>query len=241
MGTKTGNAATSGHGAGGDSGAGSRSGSAAGALPPGLEALGQRRVLKAGALVFQQGTPAASCLFIETGELSLRRVSGTGDEVELARVGPGGWCAEAILFAGGVYPAQAVAVQDSVALEFRKSDIIGAPDPEVRDFFLGLLAEKCLRLTRRIEQLTIMDTRERLAEYILGLCPGHASGCPGGRAPCSFPFPRKKREVAEELGMAPETLSRALRQLGTEGLIRIEGPRITIPSCDRLCSLLGDR
>jgi CRP/FNR family transcriptional regulator len=211
-----------------------------GGLPPGLAALGRRRAIKAGTLIFQQDEPAASCLYIESGEVSLRRFSGSG-EIEIARVGAGEWCGEVILFAEDSYPAQAVAVQDGLALEFRRSDILGASDPEVRSFFLGLLARKCLKLNRRIEQLTIMDTRERLAQYILGLCPGQASGCRGDLSACSFPFPKKKREIAEELGMAPETLSRGLRQLETEGLVKIEGPRIKIPSCDGLLRLIGER
>lgn len=209
-------------------------------LPAALAGLGRRRAAKAGTLLFQQGEPAASCLYLESGEVSLRRVSGSGAEVEIAAIGAGEWCGEVILFAEGSYPAQAIAVRDAQLLEFRRAEILGSTDPAVGAFFLGLLARKCLRLNRRIEQLAIMDSRERLAHYILGLCPGHASGCEGGRRACSFPFPKKKREVAEELGMAPETLSRSLRQLEAEGLIRIDGPRIEIPSCDGLLRLIGE-
>jgi len=209
-------------------------------LPRSLAGLGRRRNAKAGVLLFQQGAPAASCLYVESGEISLRRISGSGEEIELTRVGPAQWCAEAIVFAGSSYPAQAVVVRDAAIVEYSKSEILGSPDMEVRAFFLGLLAEKCLRLTKRIEQLTIMDTRQRLAQYILGLCPGRAAGCPGGRSACAFPFPKKKREIAEELGMAPETFSRALRQLEAEGRIRIDGARIEIPSCESLNDLAGE-
>lgn len=210
-------------------------------LPPALAGLGRRRAVKAGTLLFQQDEPAASCLYIESGEVSLRRVSGTGDGIEIARVGAGEWCGEVILFAESAYPAQAIAVHDSIIVELQRSDILATSDMEIRTFFLNLLAKKCMKLNRRIEQLTIMDTRERLAHYILGLCPGRSSGCKGGLTACSFPFPKKKREVAEELGMAPETLSRALKQLEADGLITIDGPRIAIPSCEGLLNLIGDR
>lgn len=209
-------------------------------LPPSLAGLGRRRLAPAGSLLFQQGAPASSCLYVESGEVSLSRLSRSGDEIEIARIGPGEWCGEVILFAESAYPAQAVVVRDAAVLEFRRSDILGARDGDIRGFFLKLLANKCLRLNSRIEQLTIMDARERLARYILGLCPGRGSGCKGGLSACSFPFPKKKREIAEELGMAPETFSRALRQLEAEGLIAIEGPRIAIPSCDGLLGLIGE-
>ena len=208
-------------------------------LPLGLAGLGRRRNVKAGTLLFQQDEPASSCLYIEAGEVSLRRASRAGTYIEIARIGSGEWCGEVILFADSSYPAQAISLQDGVVVEFRRTDILGASDKEVRTFFLTLLANKCLKLNRRIEQLTIMDTRERLAHYIVALCRGRGSGCKGLTA-CSFPFPKKKREIADELGMAPETLSRALKQLESDGLIKINGALIEIPSCEGLLRLTGD-
>jgi CRP/FNR family transcriptional regulator, dissimilatory nitrate respiration regulator len=211
-----------------------------GAMPPTLAALGMRRKVAAGIILFQQESPADSCFLLEEGEIALRRLSRSGDEVELARIGEGEWFGEIILFAAGLFPAQAVAVKDSAVIEFRRSAILSSPDPAISSYFLFLLARKCLSLNHRIEELTIMDTRERLARFILGLCPGRKAGCEGGLENCSFHLPRKKREIAIELGMAPETLSRALRRMEEEGYIKVRGSRIEIPSCDDLLSLIGD-
>ncbi|MDA8427088.1 MAG: Crp/Fnr family transcriptional regulator [Treponema sp.] len=209
-------------------------------VPAALAALGFRRSVAAGSLVFRQDERAESCFLLERGEIALRRLSRSGDEVEIARIGEGEWFGEIILFASRAFPAQAVAVRDSDLREFRRSAILGSPHPEVGSFFLALLAHKCLTLNRRIEQLTVMDTRERLARFIIGLCPGGGRGCEGGLEACSFPLPRKKREIAIELGMAPETLSRALRQMEEEGYITVRGSRLEIPSCDFLRSLIED-
>lgn len=211
-----------------------------GGVPPALAALGQRRALTAGLILFQQEAPAESCYLLESGEMALRRVSRSGAEVELARIGEGEWFGEIILFAARTFPAQAVAVRDSIVLEFRRSAILSSSDPAVSSFFLSLLARKCLSLNHRIEELTIMDARERLARFIIGLCPGHAKGCSGGRKACSFPLPRKKREIAIELGMAPETLSRTLRQMEDEGYIKVSGSLLEVPSCDFLMSLIEE-
>jgi CRP/FNR family transcriptional regulator len=209
-------------------------------IPSALAALGLRRKVASGVILFQQQAPASSCFLLEEGEIALRRQSRSGGEVELARIGPGEWFGEIILFAAQVFPAQAVAVKGCIVLEFRRSAILSSPDPAVPSFFLSLLARKCLALNHRIEELTIMDTRERLARFIIGLCPGHMSGCKGGLTNCSFPLPRKKREIAVELGMAPETLSRTLRHMEKEGYIKVKGSRLEIPSCDSLLSLVGD-
>jgi CRP/FNR family transcriptional regulator len=211
-----------------------------GRVPPSLAALGNRRSVTAGVIVFRQEESAESCFLLEKGEVALRRISRSGDEVEIARIGEGEWFGEIILFAARAFPAQAVAVRACTLLEFRRSAILSSQDPEVRSFFLSLLARKCLTLNQRIEQLTVMDAKERLTRFIIGLCPGHGKGCTGGRTACSFPLPKKKREIAMELGMAPETLSRTLRQMEEEGYLKINGSRLEIPSCDFLMSLIGD-
>jgi len=215
-------------------------GGAEDAIPPALAALGRERTVAAGAILFQQGAPADSCYLLEKGEIALRRISRSGDEVEVARISGGDWFGEAILFAASAFPAQAVVVRDSAIVEFRRSAVLAATDPSVCAFFLSLLARKCLALNRRIEELTIMDARERLARFVVGLCPGHRSGCPGGKEECSFPLPKKKREIAVELGMAPETLSRTLRQMEEEGYVRVKGARLEVPSCSRLQGLIAD-
>jgi CRP-like cAMP-binding protein len=209
-------------------------------LPAALAALGRRREFPAGAVLFREGERAESCFLLERGEVALRRVSRRGEEVEIARIAIGEWFGEAVLFSARDYPAQAVAIRDGAVVEFSRSAVLSSPDREVPAFFLDLLARKCLALNRRIDQLTVMDARERLASYILGRCPGARAGCAGDRKACVFALPAKKREIALELGMVPETLSRTFRQMEAEGLFRVRGPTIEIPSCARLRGILEE-
>jgi CRP/FNR family transcriptional regulator len=213
---------------------------AEGAVPETLASSGLRREAPAGTRFFRQDAEADRCFFLERGEVALRRISRKGAEVEVARIGAGEWFAEAVLFAGRRYPAEAVAVSDCAVLEFRRASILASPDPGVASFFLSLLARKCLALNQRIDLLAATDARERVAGFVLGLCPDAIAGCDGSRGACSFALPKKKREIAAELGMSPETLSRALRRMDSEGYLRIRGPRVEIPSCARLRGLVGE-
>ena len=208
-----------------------------GPLPQALLDLGLRRDLAEGVSVFRQGEEARACFLLERGEVVLRKLSRSGVEVEIGRISEGDWFGEAVLFASGSYPADAIATRASSILEFRREAIVPARDPSVATYFLSLLARKCLSLNRRIEVLAIMDSRERLARFILSLCPGRLGGCEGGGKACSIPLPRKKREIALELGMAPETLSRCLRQLEEDGLIRVRGMAVEVPSCAALLEI----
>jgi CRP/FNR family transcriptional regulator len=216
-------------------------------LPAAIAALGRKREAAAGTLLFLQGSPAESCFFLERGEVALRRQSPKGDEVEIARIGEGEWFGEAVLFAGRSFPAQAVVVKKSSLLEFRRAELLSSPEPGIAPFFLSLLAGKCLFLNGRIEQLTTRDARERVAGFLLGLCPDAREGCEGApescwgeRKSCSFALPKKKREIASELGMSPETLSRTLRRLEEEGYLAIRGSELFLPSCARLRGLVED-
>jgi CRP/FNR family transcriptional regulator len=62
--------------------------------------------------------------------------------------------------------------------------------------------------------------RQRLAGYLL-------SGCRDGGTR-AIVLPMKKGDLAMALGTVGETLSRALRQMQDEGLIRVEGRTIRV-------------
>ena len=46
-----------------------------------------------------------------------------------------------------------------------------------------------------------------------------------------------KRVLASRLGLAPETLSRVMRDLADRGVIRVEGRRIVVPDTRLLATL----
>jgi CRP/FNR family transcriptional regulator, dissimilatory nitrate respiration regulator len=201
-------------------------------VPAALLALGKPRPIAAGSILFAQGEEANRLFFLLSGEVALRRLSRLGDEIELTRIQPGQWFGEVVLFAARDYPAQARVTLCGEVLEFPKRDVLSAADRAISSFFLALLSRKCLRLNRRVEELTVMPARERLLRYLAKLCPS------GG--PCSFILPAKKREIAAQLGIVPETLSRSFAQLAQAGLVFVRGERVDVPACERLWRALGD-
>jgi CRP-like cAMP-binding protein len=91
--------------------------------------------------------------------------------------------------------------------------------------FLRILAGKCSELTTRIAALQMQTVRERLLYYMGELCPKD------GR--CSFHLPISKRELAQQLGTSPETLSRTLRELQNEGVLQVNNRQIVMTDCLR--------
>jgi CRP/FNR family transcriptional regulator len=73
----------------------------------------------------------------------------------------------------------------------------------------------------------------RLQELLLQLLPGcgHVDDS-GNQAVLELPLSR--RDLAAMLGVRPETVARAVRQLGEQGLATFRGREITIPDLRRL-------
>ncbi len=87
-------------------------------------------------------------------------------------------------------------------------------------------------LIRQIKDLKLRSAPQRLAAYLLSLAPDDAG------QPASIELPEKRRMIARRLGMAPENLSRAFRQLSEYG-VRSNGRQVQltdIPSLQAFCA-----
>jgi CRP-like cAMP-binding protein len=201
-------------------------------IPDSLKRLGRLKRFQKNEMLFSAQDDADGFYYVESGEIRVYKMDEQGREAEVVRLGPGGFLGEAIVFASPVFPVFAQAVTDSVALFFSKKEIKQemTKNPGIAIYFVELLAGKCVVLSNRIESLGLRTVRQRLARYIL-------SGCSGDRS-CIVELKVKKGELAKILGTVSETLSRNLKQMQEEGLIEVEGNKISIKNCPALRSEL---
>ena len=75
-----------------------------------------------------------------------------------------------------------------------------------------------------------MDAHARCAQWLLTQTQNTGSAC-------SVQLTQRKRQIAEQLGMAPETLSRILRDLREQGLIHGRGRTLNVVDPGRLRSM----
>jgi CRP/FNR family transcriptional regulator len=151
-----------------------------------------------------------------------------GKEVEVVRIEPGDFLGEAIVFVSSEFPFYAQAVKDSEVIFLEKKTISQKieKDPAVAQFFLNLLAKKCITLSNRIEFLGLQTIRQRLIQYLFSSCSGEKQ--------CIIELRLKKVELAKLLGTISETLSRNLKQMQDEGLIEVKGKKIYVKDCLKL-------
>ena len=201
-----------------------------------VAACARARELRAGEAVFQQGEPSRAFFAIREGGVRVYRLSPDGREQVLHHLREGHTFAEAALLSMGRYPAHAVATRTPTRLLE-----IGAgfpqllrEDPRLAPAMVGSLSMWLVGLVDRIEELSVASAGARLARYLLKL---PASGAADALA---IELPLAKKELAGHLAIAPETLSRLLRRWQDSGVVRTDGPRLTILD-SRVLVAIADR
>jgi len=180
------------------------------------------RRLPAGTLVFQQGEEATGFYLIKEGAVKIFKVNLAGQEQVLHVSLAGQSFAEAAVFQGNEYPANAACVEDSVLVFVERTALLQQlrHDPELALRMLAGMATKHHHLVRLVEDLTLRDARGRICRYLLGLLPprpAQVTRCPTIRLPVSQTL------LARLLGLTGETLSRVLKALNNEGILELKG------------------
>jgi CRP-like cAMP-binding protein len=97
----------------------------------------------------------------------------------------------------------------------------------------------CVNLARRVHELTVAsrnllhnDAPARFAQWLLQRCPATSGAC-------ELRLQERKRDIAQQLAMTPETLSRLMRSFESRGVIDVRGYHLHIHDVQALRSLVG--
>ena len=147
-----------------------------------------------------------------------------GRQYTLHTEGPGGTLGEVPLFAGGRYPATAIAAEATTCLVLGRETLARtmALDPEFAFRLLARLAERVRTVVHRLDRRTGQTVTSRMGEFLLSRREITGAN--------PFRLGATHSEVAEELGTVREVLVRALRTMREQGLIASAGRgRYAIP------------
>jgi len=177
-----------------------------------LDGLGAR-VYDRGVLLFEQGTSATCFYVVLDGWVKIYRTTPEGQETVVATFRRGESFAEASIFMGGRYPVSAETVTPCRLVRVN-GETLRRVIHDQPDIPLAMLASASYHLKALVEQIEHMKRLtgpQRLADFLLRLCPG-ADGA------CQVHLPYEKALIANRLGMKPESLSRALTKLKPIGI-----------------------
>ena len=180
-----------------------------------------------GEIIFAEGAPCAGLYVVEAGNVRIFKTSAAGREQVLSIDGPGSSIAELPVFDGGSYPASASAISDATLLFVSKQDFqaLCLAHPQVALKVLRVVGERLRRLVGIIEELSFTTVRHRLAAYLLRLVEKEGKRTSAGT---EIALPVSNQGLASQIGTVRELVSRNLSRLQAEGMLQIEGRRVTI-------------
>ncbi|TLM69405.1 MAG: Crp/Fnr family transcriptional regulator [Deltaproteobacteria bacterium] len=192
-----------------------------------LQEIARVRECPRGELLFSDGEPAEGFYVVLDGKVKVYKLSAEGKERILHIVHPGGTFAEAAIFGNGLYPAYAEPLLASRLLFVPKDGFLHllATNSRVAINMIAGLSRFLRQFAQQIEELTFKDVPSRLARYLLELAKGRRT---------TVELPISKSQLASNLGTVSETLSRTLRKLSDDDLIRVSGKRVEIVDVERL-------
>jgi CRP-like cAMP-binding protein len=181
------------------------------------------RTFGKGQSIFLEGEAAAGFYVVISGRVKVFKLSPDGKEQILHLFGAGELFGEVPVFLGGNFPANADTLEKSRIFFFPRASFIDLimRHPSLALNMLAALSMRLRQLTHLIENLSLKEVPGRLAAHLLYL-----SEHSGNATDIELDIP--KGQLASLLGTIPETLSRILAKMTNQGLIEVDGRKISL-------------
>jgi CRP-like cAMP-binding protein len=192
--------------------------------------------LNENSILFEQGSELTDIYLLISGSIKIQRLAPNGDEKVLEIIRPGQTFAEAVLFFGGAqYPVTAVTVSSSIVVGIKAETYLKLlhTSNSLCMNLLGNLSQRLHWMVNEMDRLTLHNATFRLVDYLLSHIPIDSND----RVGVSLAAP--KHVIASRLSIKPETLSRTLKELSKQGLIKLEGSEIELLDIEKLRQLIS--
>ncbi|MBW7649897.1 Crp/Fnr family transcriptional regulator [Anoxybacillus sp. ST4] len=176
------------------------------------------RTYKPKTLAFMQGDPLDRVFFIARGMVKIYKTDTNGKEQIVSLLQEGDMFPHTGFFRRGAYPAHAEMMSETtlivIPIEQFEQTLICYPQLCVKLF--RVMGEKIIELQTRLEELAFHNTAEQLARLFIRLAKTNGTYV-NGRYRLKAPL--TTRELANMIGTARETVSRALSQLKQQDIV----------------------
>ena len=182
-----------------------------GALAARLAAECRVMAVPAGTHLFDERSPCGAFPLVIEGRVKVAKLSASGREIVLYRVGAGQSC----LLARRDYSATGIAETPVtlVALPRALFDALMQGSPAFRDWVHALFAERIGELMMLVEEVAFRRLDRRLAAHLLAHGPQVAA---------------RHQDIASELGSVREIVSRLLKDFEDRGLVSLGRGRVEV-------------
>jgi CRP/FNR family transcriptional regulator len=183
----------------------------------------------------REGDVGEGLYVVKQGVVKLSRTQYDGREQTVAFLGYGDIFGERTLLLDEALTVSAEVVGGATVCLIPKREFtaILRDKPEVTLQLAKVLASRVESFAGVISNLGIVDARTRVVSYLLSLARAQGKAAPQG---AEIALPATRAETGRLLGMTPETFSRRMGELESEGLIASKGRRSIILSPELLAN-----
>jgi CRP-like cAMP-binding protein len=191
-------------------------------LPPAAleEAVARARIqtLPRGTRLFNQGEPVERAHVLLSGAVRIAQAGANGSEIVIRFIGPGEVFGSVAIFTDHCYPADGVAMIESIEASWAYSDLLGLISryPRIALNFVTIVGRRLAELQNRVREMATQRVECRIANTLLRLSRQAGRARHAGTA---IAFPLRRKDIADISGTTLHTASRTLTDWRRRGWI----------------------
>ncbi|MBE6090014.1 MAG: Crp/Fnr family transcriptional regulator [Clostridium beijerinckii] len=180
-----------------------------------------------GGVIFNEGNIANTLYFINEGKIKLYKYTKDGKEQILHILSEGDFFGELELIKPSKYGFNSKAIEDAKICTLTKEEMkdIMMKNPEIGIKVLETVGERLSKVENLVQNLATNDVDSRMAYLIIELMEKYGENVGGN---ISVKLPISREDMANYIGVTRETISRKLKKLEDENLIKIIGTKTII-------------
>jgi len=203
-----------------------------------LRMISQRCVVKSydpGEAILNETEPSSGLSVVLEGRVKLSKISQEGREQTLTVLAAGDPFGLCTAFASNDFPANVV-LERSTILTIPGSLLqeTAREEPLLLLNVIRILSGRLRETMDLVENIALKDLPQRIASFLL-----HEAAKKSCTQGCTIDIGMSHRELAKIVGATPEALSRALRRMSDEGVLKVEGRVIRLIDLEALKGLSG--
>ena len=183
--------------------------------------------------IFSEGEPSDWFYAVYEGKVKITKLSVDGKEIILELIQPGELFGAVAVLKGFPYPANAVAMEDSVIMKISRKNMMLILDrfPSLMFNLMQSLGDRLRDSHETTKNIALEKVGSRIAALLLKLSEQMGTKTPEG---ISLNIKLTKQDIAEMVGTTVETSIRTMSRFRKLGLIKEEAGKIIILDPDGL-------
>lgn len=182
-----------------------------------ITAITTDRTYQKGDMVYLQGDEGGKLYVLHKGRVKITRLGMSGKEQVIRVLGPGSFMGELSLLSPVPMTDNAEALETTTMCMIDGKELKGLmlENPSIALKIIEELSRRLESVEELVEDINLLSVEQRLAQVLLKLA-GDGD---------EIVLRMRKSDLASQIGMSQETLSRKLSSFQEQGLIELEGQR----------------